>query len=59
MKKKGYNMKKLELERSETIKSLEKNPTKGGTPDIEKIAKINIRASMFKDPNSMKEYKVL
>lgn len=58
MKKKLKRIKKLELHNKVKIKSLEKNPQKGGTPAIEKRAIINTFEKKLFAPKSFKEYVV-
>jgi len=52
-------MKKLELHKRVNINIFEKKPQKGGTPAIEKRAKIKTLVKKLFEPKSLNEYKVL
>ena len=58
MKKIENKIKKLELKRSNSIKSFEKKPKNGGTPAIEKNETTSIFVKIFVAPRSEKEYNV-
>ena len=52
-------MKKLELHKSVNINIFEKKPQKGGTPAIEKRAKISTLVKKLFEPKSLNEQSVL
>ena len=58
-KKNGNKIKKLELHKRVNINILEKKPQKGGTPAIEKRAKISTLVKKLLEPKSLNEQSVL